>query len=121
MPTSLWWNHLSNHLLVQWGITRGASQEASHPKGAIFKKQLLSTLKEIMMRMVPLLNFVSLVALCVVACLSLERWAKSKLLAVYVTSLAVSLKDCHPSVLEEHTQYLDAAQLSLMQMLIFQF
>ena len=37
MPTSLWWNHLSDHKLVQWGITRGASQEASLPKGAIKK------------------------------------------------------------------------------------
>ena len=38
MPTSLWWNHLSDHPLVQWGITRGALQEASLPKGAIKKK-----------------------------------------------------------------------------------
>ena len=37
MPTSLRWNHLSDHPLVQWGITRGASQEASLPKGAIKK------------------------------------------------------------------------------------
>ena len=38
MPTSLWWNRLSDHPLVQWGITRGASQEASLPKGAIKQK-----------------------------------------------------------------------------------
>ena len=37
MPTSLQWNHLSDHPLVQWSITRGASQEASLPKGAIKK------------------------------------------------------------------------------------
>ena len=37
MPTSIWWNHLSYHLLVQWGITRGALQEASLPNGAIKK------------------------------------------------------------------------------------
>ena len=40
MPTSLWWNHLSDHPLVQWGITRGASQEASLPKGAFKIKKL---------------------------------------------------------------------------------
>jgi len=39
MPTSLWWNHLSDYPLVQWGIIRGASQEASLPKGAIKKKK----------------------------------------------------------------------------------
>ena len=38
MPTSLWWNHLSDHPLVQWGITQGALQAASLPKGAIKKK-----------------------------------------------------------------------------------
>ena len=31
MPTSLWWNHLSDHPLVQWGITRGVSHEISLP------------------------------------------------------------------------------------------
>ena len=40
MPTSLWWNHLSDHPLVQRGIiTRGASHEASLPKGVIKKKK----------------------------------------------------------------------------------
>ena len=38
MPTSQWWNHLSDHPLVQWGITPGASHEASIPTGAIKKK-----------------------------------------------------------------------------------
>ena len=43
MPKSPWWNHLSDHPLVQWG-TRGASQEASLPKGAIKQKLTILTL-----------------------------------------------------------------------------
>ena len=39
MPTSLWWNHLSDHPLVQWGITRGVSQETSLPRQGLLKKE----------------------------------------------------------------------------------
>ena len=38
MLTSLWWNHLSDHPLVQWGITRGVSQETSLPRKGLLKK-----------------------------------------------------------------------------------
>ena len=44
MPTSLWWNHLSDHPLVQWGITRGVLQETSLPRKGLFKKNLTSSL-----------------------------------------------------------------------------
>ena len=39
MSTSLRWNHLSDHPLVQWGMPRGVSQETSLPRKGIFKKQ----------------------------------------------------------------------------------
>ena len=39
MPTSLWWNHLSDHPLVQWGITQGVLQETSLPRKGLLKKK----------------------------------------------------------------------------------
>ena len=38
MPTSLWLNHLSDHLLVQLGITRGVSQKTSLLQNGLFRK-----------------------------------------------------------------------------------
>ena len=45
MPTSIWWNHLSDHPLVQWGITRGVSPETSHPRKGLLKKKKKSLTK----------------------------------------------------------------------------
>ena len=42
MSTSLRWNHLSDHPLVQWGITRGVPQETSLPRKEPLKKIRLS-------------------------------------------------------------------------------
>ena len=46
MPNSLWWNHLSDHSLMQWRINRGVSQETSlSPKEGIKKNNNKKTSK----------------------------------------------------------------------------